>query len=735
MDDIKKELFEFCGIENGYWDIWGKWHTISDETVMRILSGMGVPLYDKGYDAALSRLKDDLWQRVLEPVKVVLIDSPIMISLNLPHGKANSWFEWAVFEETGASHKGIFTPSDLKINESYKTKKQVCMTSYSLTLPISLPIGYHHFLLFCDDEPGVFTMSLIVCPKKCYIPEGLLGEGRTWGPAIGLYAIRSKRNWGIGDFSDLKMVVERFSAYGAGIVGVNPVCTAFPWNPLHISPYSPSSRLFLNYLYLDIEAMPDFTECEEARAMACEQAFQSNLLRLKEAKFVDYEGVAAIKSMMLKVLYRHFIKKHLEIGSPRALEFLAFKRKGGRELKSYAIFNVLGDYFKKQDPELWGWPVWPKAYRDPDSPKVLEFGRDKREDIEFYQYVEWQAERQLAAVGQRSFELGLKIGLYLDLPIGVDRAGFDTWYNKGLFALDMDIGAPPDDFNLNGQDWGLSPMIPSQLKDAAYMPFINMLRRNMRYNGALRIDHVMGLMRLFWVPKGMKPLDGAYIRYPFNDLLGILALESHRNRCMVIGEDLGTVPDEVRSRLKEADVFSTRVLYFETRGDGSFKAPREYPDNALASVTTHDLPTLYGFWQERDIDIRSRLNLFSDKEVETREIVRRTRARAELFAALKKEGLVSDDMLQGQKERDNSGLPRKMTHDLALAIYGYLARCRSRILIVQMEDLIGELDQANLPGTVNEYPNWRRRLSKALEDIFEDRYAVSIFYEMIRFPH
>jgi (1->4)-alpha-D-glucan 1-alpha-D-glucosylmutase len=730
MDDIK-ELLEFCGIEHGYWDIWGKWHIVSNEAAMRILSVMGV-LDDKGYDAALSRLKEGLWQRVLAPVKVVSIDSPIRISLNLPYEKASSWFEWAVLEETGASHRGMFTPSDLPIKESCEINGRG-LARYSLTLPVSLPMGYHRFLLFCDEEPGGLSMSLIVCPKRCYVPDGLLGNGRTWGPALGLYALRSRRSWGIGDLGDLKTAVERFSVRGAGIVGVNPVCALFPHNPLHISPYSPSSRLFLNYLYLDIEAMPDFTECEEARAMVEGQAFQSGLSCLKKTKFVDYEGVAAIKSRMLKVLYGHFIKKHLETGSQRAVEFLAFKKEGGRALKLYGVFNALGEHFNGQDSGLWGWPVWPGAYQDPDSAEVSDFALKRGDRVDFYCYLEWQAERQLAAVGKRSFDLGLKAGLYLDLPVGVDGAGFDTWYNKGLFALNIDIGAPPDDFNLNGQDWGLPPMIPSRLKDAAYMPFISMLRRNMHYNGALRIDHVMGLMRLFWVPKGMKPLNGAYIRYQFDDLLGILALESHRNRCMVIGEDLGTVPDEVRSRLKETDVFSTRVLYFETKGDGSFKTPGEYPDNALASVTTHDLPTLYGFWQGRDMEVRDRLNLFPTKEIEEREIMGRTKARAGLFAALKKEDLVSDDMLQDQEERDGTGLPIKMTPRLAFAVYGYLARCRSKILMVQMEDLIGEFDQANLPGTVDEYPNWKRRLSKDLEAIFEDKDTLRLFEELRRF--
>ncbi|UKL13620.1 4-alpha-glucanotransferase [Dissulfurimicrobium hydrothermale] len=718
MEDIK-ELLRLCGIEHGYWDIWGKWHVAQDEAVMNILHGMGV-LDGDGYEAALSRLKEDLWLRVLEPVRVVSFGSPVEILLTLPHEKDGFRFEWAVLEEAGVSHAGAFRPSDLQVKGSHEINGRRIFR-YSLMLPVSMPMGYHRFLLFSDEEPGGLSMSLIVCPKRCYVPDGLFRDGRTWGPTVGLYALRSRRNWGIGDFGDLKTVIERFSAFSAGIVGTNPLCALSPCDPSHISPYSPSSRLFLNYLNIDIEAVPDFAECEEAKALAGGQAFQARLSHLREGGFVDYEGVAGLKLEVLEVLFRHFKRNHLVNNSQRAKEFLTFKKEGGKALKLYSTFNAISEYFKGRDSAIWGWPVWPEAYQDPDSVEVTDFASKRGDRVDFYCYLEWQAERQLAAIGQRSFELGLKVGLYLDLPVGVDRTGFDVWYHKGLFALNAGIGAPPDAFNPNGQDWGLPPIIPIRLKESAYLPFIKMLRRNMCHNGALRIDHVMGLMRLFWVPCSMKPDKGVYVRYPFEDLLGVLALESHRNRCMVIGEDLGTVPDEVRSGLGEADVFSTRVFYFETKEDGSFRPPAEYPTNALVSVTTHDLPTLYGFWQGRDVEIRDRLNLFPTKEIKGREITWRDRAKAWLFEALKKEGLVSNDMLRGHEIDDKTGLPKKMTPQLVFAVYSYLVRCRSKILAVQMEDLTGELDQANLPGTVNEYPNWKRRLSKDLEAVFEDK--------------
>ncbi len=387
-----------------------------------------------------------------------------------------------------------------------------------------------------------------------------------------IYALRSQRNWGAGDFTDLKTLIDLAARVGAGIVGVNPVHALFPHNPAHASPYSPSSRLFLNVFCLDVEAVPDFAECDAARSRVADPEFQARLRALRATEWVEYREVGEIKLGVLEQLYLNFRERHLAVGDQHAHAFRAFQAEGGAALRRQALFEALQRHFHGNDPSIWGWPEWPEPYRDPAAEAVAQFAVEQAEQVEFFEYLQWQAELQLEAASRRSWEHALGVGLYQDLALGVDRGGGEAWANQGLYALGASMGAPPDDFNLHGQDWGLPPMIPAQLVDAAYAPFIATLRANMRHAGALRIDHVMGLMRLFWIPAGGTPEAGAYVAYPLDDLFGIVALESQRNRCLVIGEDLGTVPDAVREAMARYGALMYRLLYFEKEQDGAIQA-------------------------------------------------------------------------------------------------------------------------------------------------------------------
>ncbi|MGH8472997.1 MAG: 4-alpha-glucanotransferase, partial [Gammaproteobacteria bacterium] len=408
-----------------------------------------------------------------------------------------------------------------------------------------------------------------------------------WGLALQLYSMRSERNWGIGDFTDLDRVIEVAVGFGAGILGLNPLHALFPHAPAHASPYSPSSRSFLNILYLDIEAVPDFLECEAAQACVSAQRFQAQLRASRAAELVEYQGVAAAKMEILDRLYRHFREHHRDANSQRGTAFRAYQADRGQALRTHALFDALQESFNRQDRGIWGWPVWPAAYRDPNSEAVLAFADRNEARVEFFEYLQWQADVQLAIASRRACERGLAIGIYQDLALGVERGGAETWANQRLYALGAGIGAPADDFNLKGQDWGLAPLSPRRLRAAAHAPFVAALRANIRHARALRLDHVMGLQRLFWIPAGGTPEDGTYVHYPFEELLGILALESQRHRCLVIGEDLGTVPDEVRAALQPAGILAYRVLYFEKSPEGGFKPPAEYPRQAAVAVNTH----------------------------------------------------------------------------------------------------------------------------------------------------
>ena len=677
------------GIALAYLDNWGREHRASASTLSALLAAMGVP--GQARHPAARR-------EALPPVLVVRADrQPVQVSLDLTRSSRAGRLGWTLHEESGRRHRGAFPPVD-----------PAAAPQDALRLPVTLPAGYHRLQL-TRDRRSIGECTLIIAPARCYCPAVLAEGGRIWGPSVQLYALRSGRNWGCGDFTDLATVLDQWSARGADIVGLNPLHALYLGRPAHASPYSPSSRLFLNALYLDVEAIPDFAECADVRALVAGPEFQARLAALRAAPLVDHAGVAAAKLDVLERLYAHFRRHHRAPRSERAGEFRRFCAAGGEPLRHHALYEALQEHFARSDPDVWGWPAWPRRYHDPGSLHVARFAVRHRARVGFYQYLQWQAELQLAALHARSTARGMSIGLYADLAVSIDRAGAEAWAHQGLYAGASSVGAPPDEFNRLGQDWGLPPLVPRRLREAAYAPFIATLRANMRHAGALRIDHVMGLMRLYWVAPGGHPAAGAYVHYPFEDLLGILALESHRNRCLVIGEDLGTVPESIRGALSAAGVLSYRVLLFERNADGEFRAPAAYPAGALVTASTHDLPTLAGWWEGCDIDLRASLGLGSDDRAHADEHLRRGAERAALLRGLEREGLAPAGALAQSAAPGLGPAP-------TLAIQSFLARSRAQVLCVQLEDVIGEREQQNLPATTTEYPNWRRKIALALEE-------------------
>ncbi|HUW29281.1 MAG TPA: malto-oligosyltrehalose synthase [Sulfuriferula sp.] len=723
MSDLLDQLCSLCGVLPQYSDIWGNVHHTSDAIKRALLAAMGLAVEnDEQIAAALHGFERRNWEHPLPPVQVVRETArPYRIVISLPVSEEKWNYRWCLRRESGAEDRGEVSPAALEDAGRCQLDEQDFVRRV-LALDFTVEPGYHRFSLERADGHGpVSEMPLIVAPASCYVPPAIQGDGRVWGFAAQLYGIRSERNWGIGDLSDLRHMLEFCGEAGASTVLLNPVHALFPDVPEHASPYSPSSRTYFNTLYLDVEAIADFAECEEARAMVHAPQFQARLRALRAAEQVDYRGVAEVKSQVLERLYAHFRSHHLDRNSNRAQGFHAFQAEHGESLRKQALFETLQEHFRARDSEVWGWPAWPAAYRDPRAPEVAAFCDEYLERVEFFEYLQWQTAGQLAAAGTRSWELGLGIGVMFDLAIGVAEGGADTWMRRELYALNASAGAPPDEIGRMGQNWGLPPWIPYQLTDAAYGPFIELLRAGMRESGALRIDHVMGLRRLFWVARGLPATEGAYVAYPFDDLLGILALESQRNRCLVVGEDLGTVPDEVRAALAPLGVLSTRLLYFEREDDGRLKPPQAYPVNAAVAVTTHDLPTLAGFWQGLDIDLRDRLHLFPGDDVRNQQVVMRAEDRAQLLVALESEGVLPA----------GSGLHpigfSEMTAELAAAVYNYLAQAPSKLLMVQMEDGFGVREQPNLPGTTEpDYPCWRLKIPLNLEEWHGSAYLQGI---------
>ena len=695
MDQRLERLAQQYGIEPGYHDIWGNWKSASEDTMRALLAALGVDAHDPhAVEATLAAEERDTWTRVVPPITVLRSrELGRGMRIQLQEASLGRPLAWRITSESGEIREEDFSPVRLTIIEDYQ-RDHIQVRALELPLPPDLPEGYHRVTLIEGDT--ILGSGLVaIVPEKCYLPPGLSDDGRVWGTTVQLYGVRSARNSGIGNFGDLRTCAEVWGSRGAGILGTNPLHALSMRDPGNASPYSPSSRLFLNPLFVDVEAVPDFADlAQEDRGLLSRWRKECEALRAKPE--VDYAAVAANLRRMFERLYENFREKHLATVSPRARAFNQFRESRGGQLRRHALHDALADFHGRP------WRDWPEEHRDPASEAVKKFAEENPERVGLHEYLQWIADVQLGAAQARCRELGMAVGLYVDLAISIAPDGSEAWANQKLYALGAHVGAPPDEFNRTGQDWGLPPLNPRRLRDAAYAPLIATLRANMARAGALRIDHVMGLSRLWWVPAGCKPDQGAYVRYPLDDLLGIVALESHRNRCLVIGEDLGTVSDELRKRLAEAELLSYRLLMFERDGT-RFKAPADYPKRSLVAWSTHDLPTLSGWWQDEDLRTRAALGQM-DEGTLAQQKGERAQARAALLEALLKEGL-------------GEGLPREGAAGDALrdAVQVFLARAPSTVMVVQMEDVLGVAEQANLPGTTTEHPNWRRKLPVPVE--------------------
>ncbi|MEO6031937.1 MAG: malto-oligosyltrehalose synthase [Burkholderiaceae bacterium] len=736
--DALLRLSERVGIATSYQDVLGQRHEASEENLRAMLHEFGI---DAATPEVLAAAEARDWREPLPPVVAISAGAERWsVGLRLPD--AITRVRWTLREEGGRVHRGDLDAAACAVTSEVEidgARRRALRAVFEL----ALPPGYHHLSLDApaadgavgaqtraqDARPGSETL-VISAPARCWRPPALQDEGRVWGPALQLYSLRSARNWGIGDFGDLAQVAEQWGERGAGIVGLNPLHALFTHNPAHASPYSPSSRLWLNTIYLDVEAIEDFRECEAAQRHVRSAGFQQRLERLRGAELVDYRAVSAAKHEVLQLLYAHFREEHLGATSARANAFRDFQAERGESLRLHASFEALQAQFHAADPSVWGWPVWPESCRDPRSPAVLRFQAEHIERIEYFEYLQWQTDRQLAALSRRCRERGLAVGLYLDLAVSVDRAGSDTWGHAALYAHDAGVGAPPDPFNPNGQGWGLPPLRPDRLRDDRYALFIETLRASMRHAGALRIDHVMGLMRLYWIAPGKGPRDGAYVHYRVQELLAIVALESERNHCMVIGEDLGTVADEMRAALARFEVLSYRLLYFERAEGGAFKTPAEYPREALVAISTHDLATLEGWWTGRDLAVRVSLVLFPDPAVYEEQLAGRVEERVRLLLALQREGLLPE----GVALDPSAATP--LTSALVEAVHAYLAGAPSRVMLVQLEDALGVVDQPNMPGTTDEHPNWRQKLPLPVAAMASDARVQSLAARLAKIrPH
>ncbi|MGR3806984.1 4-alpha-glucanotransferase [Pasteurella testudinis] len=626
---------------------------------------------------------------LLPPVKVFYHNSPAYLRLNQHTGRRYHG-EWRLQLENGEWVQG-------------KIKNNV------LNFPHDLPLGYHQLTLKCGQHAAATT--IIVAPRQCYQLPEIQAEQKLWGSCVQLYTLKSESNWGVGDFGDLRQFLAEFQQNGGDFIGLNPIHALFPANPEGASPYSPSSRKWLNIIYIDVASLPEFQQSAVAQQWYQSLEIQRQLAQLRAADWIDYSAVLALKLHGLKLAFAQF--QQADGDQPRQAQFERFLQAGGESLRVQATFDALHADLIARFADQWGWDCWAAEYQDYHAGAVADFQREHGDEVRFYAWLQWCAAEQLEACYQFCRQQKMPIGLYRDLAVGVTPNGAETWLDKSLFCLTASIGAPPDILGPQGQNWGLAPMNPHVLQQQAYRPFIEMIRANMQSCGALRIDHIMCLLRLWWVKCGDSAKNGAYVAYPVDDLIAILALESQRQQCMIIGEDLGTVPKAIISKLKNAGIFSYKIFYFEFDQKGQSRALAEYPYQAMTTLSTHDLPTVNGYWRGHDFELGQQYDVYPDPNILA--ILQRDRvnAKAKILQRLREAEIEIPD---GVDESLHSACPLGFNHDLQR----YVAAVNSALFGLQPEDWLGMSEPVNIPGTSTQYKNWRRRLSRNISDIFAD---------------
>ena len=597
----------------------------------------------------------------------------------------------------------------LLIDEANKCQTLTLYPGDNDTLWIKLPqLACGYYTLSAETGGKSCLVRLIVAPESVYQPKLLANGGRMNGLTMHLYSLRSERNWGIGDFTDLLNLMKYAAEKKLDFVGINPLHALFTSKPAFASPYSPSSREWLNPIYLDVEKVGAFTYNEQLKNWLAQPKIRQRIAALRITETVTYTAVWACKRDALHMAFNAFEQDTCEAAANERAAFEAFVLEKGKALQGFGLFEALDQYYSR--PGQVGWQSWPSEFHQPDGKAVEKFARSHEREIRFYMWLQWLCAEQLQEVNQAAAEYGVKLGIYGDLAVGVARGSADTWLNRQDYCMDLSVGAPPDPLGPTGQNWDLPPLNPLMLKHTGYEKFAHLLRENMRLYGVLRIDHVMALCRLWWVLNGKTADFGAYVHYDAEVMFAILALESQRNRCVIIGEDLGTVPDEARHLLNRYQVFSYKVMYF-SKGWNGFQLPEEYPEQAITVISTHDVAPLAGYWTGKDLDTMFKLGTLPDAAAFQTALDEREHDKADLLDKLKETGCLGADVQ----------MPAKADETLLAALHKYGALSRSKLYAVQLENLLGVIDNLNVPGVTEGYPNWAQKMPVSLEDFLQHR--------------
>lgn len=669
MTDDLRELARLYGIETSYHDAMGRFVEAGPESLLPVLRALGAPLESEDDAAeALEERRRELAERVIEPVLVAW------------DGRAPA----AVLRfgsDSGPGSRGRVTCRfDLDGGERWAWEKELSALPQApegrlLGLPDTLPMGYHHLRVEHEGRSG--EALVISAPTRAFV-----GDGKPlWGVFLPLYALQTRESWGAGDFSDLERLAEWTAGLGGGVVATLPMLAQFLDEPFEPSPYAPASRLFWNELYLDPRRVPELEVCAEAKRILESPEFRKEMEALRKDPLVDYGRLMALKRRVLEELARQFFADP----SPDRRDAYEAFAESRPELETYAAFRAVGE--RRGEP----WQSWPERLRE----GTLAPADWDEDDRRYHLWVQWITDEQVSAMAEEARRRGP--GLYLDLPLGVHGSSYDVWRYRELFAEGISAGAPPDSLFTGGQNWGFPPLLPERLREHGYDYLIESLRHHLRYSGLLRIDHVMQLYRLFWIPQDMDASAGVYVRYPVDELFAVLSLESHRHQAIVVGENLGTVPPEIGEAMDRHDVLGMYVVQYELQpGSQGLRTP---PARSAASLNTHDMPTFRAFWEARDVTVLQQLGFF--KEGQARE-------ERERRAALRRQILEELPPEERSDERAHAGVLRRLLE--------ILASSPARMVLVNLEDLWGEAEPQNVPGTHTERPNWRRKARFGFEE-------------------
>lgn len=676
-------LARLYGIQTAYFD--SSHHRIqaSPESLLLALKALGALLDNiKDVPGALRERLQALYKRGIEPVVVIWEGKRTEIELHMPADMAAGRINCLLQLEGGSTCSWSLNLTDLPVCSGFEIEHTLYLTK-RIAIPCSLPFGYHQLTL--ETQHRLFKAFIICAPLKAYTPTkvGAGHNSRLWGVFTPLYALHSKRSWGAGDFSDLDVLTEWVGKLGGGVVATLPFLASFLDKPFEPSPYTPASRLFWNEFYIDVKRVPEVNLYPEVLELLDSINVQKEIEKLRSLPLVDYRRLMALKREILEEVSRCFFAGK----SDRQDIFWRFIRLHP-EVEDYACFRATAEQAGAY------WQEWPQPLRD----GVLKPG-DYDEEIKlYYLYAQWLASEQVQSLAEKARNRDSI--LYLDLPLGVHRYSYDVWREREIFVADVSGGAPPDAVFTTGQNWEFPPLHPEKIREQGYRYYIACLRHNLQHASLLRIDHLMGLHRLFWIPKGLEPSQGVYVRYHAEEFYAILSLESHRYKSCIVGENLGMVPYYINPAMKRHNILSMYVLQYELISE-PHKALRSPPVNSVASLNTHDMPLLTAFWQNHDIKERLRLGLL-DSAVAVTEQKMRQRLKRALLSFMKKKCLLPE----GESD-DIQAILR--------ACLAYLSASPAKVVLISLEDLWQETHLQNIPGTSEEYPNWQYKAKYDLE--------------------